>query len=148
MKIQDKDESIWKRLKAQGGDKDGIKEAELRKKLLGLMDMYGLREHFEEVSSDYKRSKDHVLNEATDDHINKSLFKDKKLNKLWSKAEAGGFSTQELLALKEEFTHHQDKIDEYYSLLKNVKDGSDDNERDESKSYVYFFAVLMVVFQI
>lgn len=95
------------------------------------MDMYGLREHFEDVSGDYKRAKDQLLNEATDDHINKSLFKDKKLNKLWSKAEAAGFTTQELLALKEEFSHHQDKIDEYYSLLKNVKDGSDDGDESE-----------------
>lgn len=95
------------------------------------MDRYGIREHFEYVGEDYKRDKDSAFNEASDDHINKSLFKDKKLNKLWSKAESAGFTTQELLTLKEEFNHHQDKIDEYYSLLKDVKEGPDGQE--ESK---------------
>lgn len=94
--------------------------------------MYGLLEHFEDIA-DYKKKKDSVFNDASDDHINKSLFKDKKLNKLWSKAEAAGFSAQELLALKEEFNHHQDKIEEYYSVLKDVKEET--KEQDESKCY-------------
>lgn len=66
----------------------------------------------------------------SDSHINKSLFKDKKLNKLWEKAEMAGFTTIELEALKEEFNHHQDKIDQYYAILSDVKDGErkDDQE--------------------
>ena len=52
-----------------------------------------------------------------DDYINKSIFKDKKLNYLWSKAETSGFTMEELLALREEFTHHQEKIDQYYDLF-------------------------------
>jgi hypothetical protein len=35
LKIHDKEEVAWKRLKAEGFDKDGLKEAELRKKLTG-----------------------------------------------------------------------------------------------------------------
>jgi hypothetical protein len=35
LKIHDKEEVTWKRLKAEGLDKDGLKEAELRKKLTG-----------------------------------------------------------------------------------------------------------------
>jgi hypothetical protein len=35
LKIHDKEEVAWKRLKAEGLDKDGLKEAELRKKLTG-----------------------------------------------------------------------------------------------------------------
>lgn len=37
---------------------------------------------------------------------------------------------EELEALKQEFTHHQDKVDEYKSLLKNVDAG--DQERHKS----------------
>jgi hypothetical protein len=35
LKIHDKEEVAWKRLKAEGFDKDGLKEADLRKKLTG-----------------------------------------------------------------------------------------------------------------
>jgi hypothetical protein len=35
LKIHDKEEVAWKRLKTEGFDKDGLKEAELRKKLTG-----------------------------------------------------------------------------------------------------------------
>lgn len=35
LKIHDKEELAWKRLAAEGLDKDGLKEAELRKKLTG-----------------------------------------------------------------------------------------------------------------
>ena len=34
--MQDKEELTLKKLKSEGGDKGGIKEAELRKKLLGV----------------------------------------------------------------------------------------------------------------
>lgn len=65
-------------------------------------------------------------NSAVDDHINKSLFKDKKLNMLWEKAEMSGFTSEELAALREEFNHHQDKIDQYYDLLNDVENGKKD----------------------
>lgn len=59
---------------------------------VGIMNTYGLLEHFEDVSDAkiYKPHKDY--NDASDKHINKSLFKDKKLNKLWDKAERSGFT--------------------------------------------------------
>jgi len=54
--------------------------------------MYGLLEHFED-GSDPKNYKQHkAFNDASEEHINKSLFKDKKLNKLWEKAERSGFT--------------------------------------------------------
>lgn len=76
------------------------------------------------------------FNEATDEHINKSIFKDKKLNMLWSKAEASGFTSEELAALREEFHHHQDKIDQYYDLLNNIDDVAADSFK--SKDIVDF----------
>ncbi|XP_045449241.1 alpha-2-macroglobulin receptor-associated protein isoform X1 [Melitaea cinxia] len=118
LSIQDKEEITLKRVRGEGGDKDGLKEAELRRKLAAIMDNYGLREHFEDVS---KRQKENPsYNSAMDGYINKSLFKDKKLNMLWAKAEASGFTSEELSALREEFMHHQEKIDQYHDLLVNM----------------------------
>ncbi|PZC78934.1 hypothetical protein B5X24_HaOG217024 [Helicoverpa armigera] len=122
--IQDKEELILKRMKSEGGDKEGLKEAELRRKLTSIMSGYGLLHHFEPGVA---KEKDHpAYNSAMDDYINKSIFKDKKLNYLWSKAENSGFTMEELLALREEFTHHQEKIDQYYDLL------SDDSPKDDA----------------
>nr|XP_021189070.2 alpha-2-macroglobulin receptor-associated protein isoform X1 [Helicoverpa armigera] len=122
--IQDKEELILKRMKSEGGDKEGLKEAELRRKLTSIMSGYGLLHHFEPGAA---KEKDHpAYNSAMDDYINKSIFKDKKLNYLWSKAENSGFTMEELLALREEFTHHQEKIDQYYDLL------SDDSPKDDA----------------
>lgn len=42
-------------------------------------------------------SKEAYLNEVHDQKILKAIFKDKKLNKLWSKAEASGFTGMETL---------------------------------------------------
>lgn len=138
--MQDKEEITWKRLKAEGQDKDGLKEAELRKKLLSTMNVYGLLEHFED-KKDPKIKEHGSFNEASEDHINKSLFKDKKLNKLWAKAETAGFTTIELDALREEFNHHQDKIDQYYSILQEAKEGPKDAEESTMHPFVrdHFF---------
>lgn len=36
LKIHDKEEITYKRLKSEGSDKEGLKEAEMRKKLIGM----------------------------------------------------------------------------------------------------------------
>ncbi|XP_028174900.1 alpha-2-macroglobulin receptor-associated protein isoform X2 [Ostrinia nubilalis] len=126
--IQDKEEITYKRIKSERGDKEGLKEAELRRKLTNIMSVYGLREHFGDSSSPHKDPQSY--NSAIDDHINKSLFKDKKLNALWAKAEASGFTSEELSALKEEFLHHQDKIDQYYEILEDVEKGDKDGYKN------------------
>ncbi|CAH2085270.1 unnamed protein product [Euphydryas editha] len=141
--IQDKEEITLKRVKGEGGDKEGLKEAELRRKLTTIMDNYGLREHFEDVSG--RRKEDPAYNSAMDGYINKSLFKDKKLNMLWAKAEASGFTSEELSALREEFMHHQEKIDQYHDLLVNMdtadtdahKNALDDEEIDKFNEINY-----------
>lgn len=58
--------------------------------------------------------------EKSDNYRNKSLFKDKKLNNLWDKAEAAGFAAAELEALKSEFSHYQEKLDIYNSLVDSL----------------------------
>ncbi|XP_075231111.1 alpha-2-macroglobulin receptor-associated protein [Lycorma delicatula] len=126
LKIHDKEELTWKKIKTEGKDKEGLQEAELRKKLIGIMSTYGLLEHFEEVNDPSKYKAHKPLSGPSNKFLNKSLFKDKKLNKLWEKAEASGFTAEELMALKEEFTHHQEKIDQYYSLLEEAEDKTRD----------------------
>jgi hypothetical protein len=37
----------------------------------------------------------------------RGLFKDKKLDKLWHKAQKSGLTEEELMILKSEFLHHQ-----------------------------------------
>lgn len=124
LKIQDKEELAWKQLNAQHQDKDGLKEAALRKKLIGIMSTYDLLEHFDETQDPELLKHHKAFSGPVDEKFrNKSLFKDKKLNKLWEKAEVSGFSPQELAALKEEFEHHQQKVDMYYELLDKVGDG-------------------------
>lgn len=44
---------------------------------------------------------------------------------------ASFFVAEELQALKEEFSHHQEKVDQYYSLLNKVEAG--DPEKHKSK---------------
>lgn len=103
------------------------------------MSMYNLLDQAEHVGNPDKVKPFKPLNEASDKYINKSLFKDKKLNKLWQKAETAGFTQEELLALREEFGHHQDKIDQYYALLHDVKGNPDDDNESSKYNYLPFF---------
>lgn len=97
-----------------------MKEAELRKKLIGIMSTYDLLHHFDETD-DPEALKLHAPFEGrVKDYENKSLFKDKKLNRLWEKVEVGGFTPEEMNLLKAEFLHHQEKLDLYYNLLDGV----------------------------
>lgn len=151
LKLHDKEEITWKHLKADGKDKDGLKEAELRKKLLTIMGNYNLLDQADDVhdASKYKPYK--ALNEASDKYINKNLFKDKKLNKLWEKAETAGFTAEELAALKEEFNHHQDKVDQYYALLHDVKEPEKDDgvaswyNKFNRKKLTQIFQILLMI---
>merc|ERR1719394_1009766 len=95
LKVQDKDELTMKKLKTEGGDKDGIKDAEVRRKFALIMEEFGL------MGGDVVQDKEV---EPT-----KALFRDKKLTRLWEKAEKSGLSSEELTALQEEFQHHQRK---------------------------------------
>lgn len=117
LKIHDKEEIAYKHFKSDGKDLDGLEEARLRKKLIGIMSTYALLEHFAETE-DPKLLKIHkALNDGSN-YIAKDMFDDKRLDKLWAKAEMAGFTDEELDTLKQEFQHHQEKVDEYKSLLK------------------------------
>lgn len=114
LKVQDKDELTLKKLRAEGSDKEGVKEAEVRRRFAGIMEGFGLAGGQVEAR------------EAGED-TPKALFRDKKLVRLWEKAEKSGLEHEELVALQEEFRHHQRKVDEYHTLLEIA--GEDDHRR-------------------
>lgn len=81
-----------------------------------------------EKPENHKKHKAYEGKVKNENYVNKGLFKDKKLNKLWERAETGGFTAEELSALKEEFEHHEEKIQLYYNMIEkltNVKDSKD-----------------------
>ncbi|KYN39588.1 Alpha-2-macroglobulin receptor-associated protein [Trachymyrmex septentrionalis] len=117
LKIHDKEEIAYKHFRFAGKDSDGLEEARLRQKLIGIMSTYDLLEHFADTE-DPKLLKMHkALNDGSN-YVAKDVFNDIRLNKLWAKAEMAGFTDEELETLKQEFQHHQEKVDEYISLLK------------------------------
>jgi len=106
LKIQDKNELTLKKIKSEGGDKDGSKENEVRKKFNNILVSFGLGGTPESLDqAEIGKSS------------SKTLFKDKKLQRLWEKAEQAGLNAEEMIALQDEFKHHQRKVDEYHTLL-------------------------------
>lgn len=114
LKIQEKDELQWKKLKVEGMDENGEKEAQLRRNFNVILAKYGM---------DGKRDTRTLENNSLKDHDTKEGdgFDDPRLDKLWNKAQSSGkFSNDELLSLKREFQHHKDKIHEYNILMDTV----------------------------
>lgn len=110
----------------------------MRKKLIGIMSTYDLLEVMDVDGANdpelYKKHKPYEGKVKSDNYKNKSLFKDKKLNKLWERAEVGGFSPEELQALKDEFLHHEEKVEMYYALLEKMTNVKDPRKEDEHNS--------------
>lgn len=129
LKIQDKEEIAYKHFKGDGNDPNGEEEARLRKKLIGIMSTYGILDHFNDTEDPALLKKHKALNDGNN-YVTRDMFKDRRLNNLWNKAELAGFTSEELTTLKEEFQHHQDKVDEYMSLLKDVKAGDPDKHEN------------------
>ncbi|CRK92374.1 CLUMA_CG005913, isoform A [Clunio marinus] len=142
LKIHDKEELAFKHQKSEKPKdfNDGLKEAELRKKLIGIMSTYDLLEvmDVEDVNNPelYKKHKPYEGKVKTDNYKNKSLFKDKKLNKLWERAEIGGFTPDELQTLKEEFLHHEEKVQMYYSMLEKLTDVKDNRGVEQHQNAI------------
>ncbi|KAF7652673.1 hypothetical protein LDENG_00093020 [Lucifuga dentata] len=114
LKIQEKDELQWKKMKVEGLDENGEKEAQLRRNFIVILAKYGM---------DGKRDTRPLESNNLKDHDNKDgdVFDDPRLDKLWNKAKTSGkFSNEELLSLKREFQHHKDKIHEYNILMDTV----------------------------
>uniref|UniRef100_A0A023FN45 Putative alpha-2-macroglobulin receptor-associated protein n=1 Tax=Amblyomma cajennense TaxID=34607 RepID=A0A023FN45_AMBCJ len=106
LKVQDKEELAWKKM--MGQDKDGLKEAELRSKLKEIVDKFDLSDQFKHHQDEPPEHPNAARKEGY-------MFRDKKLNKLWLKVQKAGLSEEEMRTLREEFQHHQDKIDQFYA---------------------------------
>ncbi|TDH16458.1 hypothetical protein EPR50_G00019550 [Perca flavescens] len=114
LKIQEKDELQWKKLKVEGLDENGEKEAQLRRNFNVILAKYGMDGKRDTRSLESNSLKDHDTKEG-------DIFDDPRLDKLWNKAKSSGkFSNDELLSLKREFQHHKDKIHEYTILMDTV----------------------------
>lgn len=84
---------------------------ETRSKLNVILAKYDLRDVLEAVNEHQKP--------VEPDH-QKRLFKDKNLDRLWTKALDSKFSEEELKILKEEFQHYERKLEEYHELADKV----------------------------
>ncbi|XP_048359555.1 alpha-2-macroglobulin receptor-associated protein [Sphaerodactylus townsendi] len=112
LRIQEKDELSWKKLKAEGLDEDGEKEAKLRRNLHVIMAKYGL---------DGKKDAQLGGTNFIKDGLENDVLDDPRLEKLWNKAKASNmFSEEELEKLRREFTHHKEKVRDYHLLLETV----------------------------
>nr|XP_040042156.1 alpha-2-macroglobulin receptor-associated protein [Gasterosteus aculeatus aculeatus] len=113
LKIQEKDELQWKKVKVEGLDDNGEKEAQLRRNFNVILAKYGMDgKNTRPLESNHL--KDHDTKEG-------DVFEDPRLDKLWNKAKSSGkFSNEELLSLKREFQHHKDKTHEYNILMDTV----------------------------
>ncbi|XP_017878039.1 alpha-2-macroglobulin receptor-associated protein [Ceratina calcarata] len=124
LKIQDEEEIAYKHFRAEGKDPYGERESRLRSKLIGIMSTYGMLERFEDTEDPVLLHRHRALNDGKNDYLRRDVFKDARLNKLWAEAETAGFTDEELRALKEEFRRHQERVEEYTRLLRDV--GTDD----------------------
>ncbi|CAM4483068.1 unnamed protein product [Leuciscus chuanchicus] len=114
LKIQEKDELQWKKLKAEGLDEDGEREAKLRRNFSIILAKYGMDGKKDTRTLDSNRLKDHDFKEG-------DTFDDPRLDKLWNKAKTSGkFSDEELQTLQREFKHHKDRINEYNIVMDTV----------------------------
>uniref|UniRef100_A0AAY5L799 Low density lipoprotein receptor-related protein associated protein 1 n=1 Tax=Esox lucius TaxID=8010 RepID=A0AAY5L799_ESOLU len=114
LKIQEKDELQWKKIKAEGMDENGEREAKLRRSFNVILAKYGMDGKKDTRSLESNNLKDH-------DRTDEDGFDDPRLDKLWNKAKTSGkFSEEEMASLKREFQHHKDKIREYNIVMDTV----------------------------
>ncbi|KAM6972650.1 alpha-2-macroglobulin receptor-associated protein [Aplochiton taeniatus] len=114
LKIQEKDELQWKKLKAEGLDENGEREAKLRRGFNVILAKYGMDGKKDTRPLESNNLKDHDVRLGDE-------FDDPRLDKLWNQAKTSGkFSEDEMLSLKREFQHHKDKIYEYNIVMDTV----------------------------
>jgi hypothetical protein len=128
LKEQDKDEIKVKKMKFEGQEK-GTKGVEVRRRFTILLARYNLEDVLSDDTIDNLTHA--VLNENAFD---KQMFKDKKLDRLWRKAEQQQFDDGELLLLKEEFQKYESRLSDYNSQVERVADKeSEIHEQIETK---------------
>lgn len=138
------DELSLKKMKALNQDKDGLFEATIRRKLLTIMTKYSLDKYYDDIhppiddEHEQKRSNlEQVKSTSSGDQLpdlSKHTFRDKRLDKLWKKAELSRFSQEELMVLHEEFQHQQDRIDEHYEAINTLEQDRQKKEEHHADS--------------
>ncbi|XP_078659910.1 alpha-2-macroglobulin receptor-associated protein-like [Branchiostoma floridae x Branchiostoma belcheri] len=114
LKLHEMEEFKWKKLRADGGDQDGMKEANLRQNLHKLMIKYGIDGgKYQPMRNDVETNSRHAKDVASE-------FTDQRIRKIWMKAQKAGFSPEELDELKTELTHHQEKVEEYQMMANEL----------------------------
>jgi len=137
LKVQDKEEITLKKFKADGQDKDGIKEAQVRRQLAAILQKYGLADDYKSTKHLDNSAGDVPDNTDSDKYIEKQIFRDKKLDKLWKKAQSSGLNDEQLLILKDELRHHELKIEQYNQLIADInaaENGKTSNGDDRENS--------------
>ncbi|KAI9522999.1 hypothetical protein NQZ68_031859 [Dissostichus eleginoides] len=125
LKIQEKDELQWKKLKVEGLDENGEKEAQLRRNFNVILAKYGMDGKRDTRSMESNHLKDHDIKEG-------DTFEDPRLDKLWNKAKTSGkFSSEEMMSLKREFQHHKDKTHEYNILMDTISRTEEEIHKNE-----------------
>ncbi|XP_066473808.1 alpha-2-macroglobulin receptor-associated protein [Tiliqua scincoides] len=126
LRLQERDELAWKKLKAAGLDEDGEHEARLRRRLDVILAKYGMGGKKEPFPGDANRLQDAWEEDVLDDP---------RLLKLWSKAKTSGkFSEEELDKLWREFKHHREKVHEYNILLETISRTEDSHKNTISSA--------------
>ncbi|XP_049646021.1 alpha-2-macroglobulin receptor-associated protein isoform X2 [Suncus etruscus] len=123
LKLQEREEFNWKKLKAEGLDPSGEKEATLIRSLNVIVNKYGL---------DGRKNAQELLSNAISDHAQDDSLGDPRLEKLWHKAKTSGkFSDPELDKLWRELLHHREKMREYNVLLEALS-----REEESHENYI------------
>lgn len=122
------EELALKKMKAHNQDKDGLFEATTRKKLLTILAKFSLERYYDDLhppsdkeNSAKKSNLDKVKGDSSENVDQKPTFRDKKLDRLWRKAEQSGFTQEQLMILYEEFEHQQDKLNEHYDTMNHLE---------------------------
>lgn len=123
LKEQDKIEIGLKKLKTENQDKNGLKEMETRSKLNVLLAKYDLRDVLDVTEAEHSK--------PIEPEHHKQLFKDKNLDKLWTKALQSKFSDEELKILKEEFQHYEANLVEYHNLVDQIHELEDRAKKED-----------------
>lgn len=127
MKHQDKNEIALKKLKADHHDKDGLREAQVRKQFRVITQKYNIN------WEDHNVNKDNSNSNVAEEVHEKALFKDKKIDKLWKKAKKGDLNEEQLKILKEELKHYEEKMSQYHHMVSELHDKkAKENDRKEN----------------
>ncbi|XP_072849196.2 alpha-2-macroglobulin receptor-associated protein isoform X3 [Pogona vitticeps] len=137
LRLQEKDELRWKKLKAEGLDEDGEKEAKLRRDLddshKNVISLAEEESPFKEELLHNKHSelkeKLHSINQGFErlrrvshqGYDSTSEFEEPRVIDLWDMAKSTNFTQEELESLREELKHFEAKVEKHHHYQKQLE---------------------------